>query len=137
MEKPSDGTLSIIKVARAVTYLVYAFAIIAIVFLGLGFFLLLFGANTTVPFVQFVYNIAGEFLEPFRGIFPPHQVTDSGYFSAAGLFAIVMYSLGAAALHALINYVTLKQVTHENELVAAQKLQKEQEGKTAAKAQAK
>lgn len=121
MAKPSDGKLSFIKIARALTYLVYAYTLIAITFLVLGFILLLFGANVDVPFVRFVYHIAAEFLQPFRGIFPPHQITDNSYFSAAGLFAIVMYSLFAAAIHALISYITLKQVNHEKELVEAQK----------------
>ncbi|MEK7594573.1 MAG: hypothetical protein AAB436_02980 [Patescibacteria group bacterium] len=119
--KPTDGTISFIKVARALTYLVYFFAVTAIVFLSLGFVLLLFGANTSVPFVRFVYHIAAEFLAPFRGIFPPHQISDTSYFSSAGLFAIVMYSFFAAAVHSLINYITLKEVTHEKELIEAQR----------------
>jgi uncharacterized protein YggT (Ycf19 family) len=118
--KPTDGTLTFIKVARALTYLVYGFTIIAIVFLVIGFVLLLFGANTTVPFVQFIYNGAVHFLAPFRGIFPPVKLNDSSYFSSAGLFAIVMYSIFAAAVHGLINYITLKEVTHEGELIEAQ-----------------
>ena len=119
--KPTDSTISFIKVARALTYLVYGFAILAIVSLSLGFILLLFGANTSVPFVQFVYHIAAEFLAPFRGIFPPHKISDTSYFSSAGLFAIVMYSLFAAAVHSLINYITLKEITHEKELIEAQR----------------
>ncbi|MEK7599867.1 MAG: hypothetical protein AAB462_02440 [Patescibacteria group bacterium] len=127
--KPTDGALSFIKVARALTYLVYFFAVTAIVFLVIGFILLLFGANTTVPFVEFVYRIAAEFLQPFRGIFPPHKLGETSYFSSAGLFAIVMYSFFAAALHGLINYITLKEVTHEAELIEAQKrLDKLQKG---------
>jgi uncharacterized protein YggT (Ycf19 family) len=120
-QQPTDGILSFIKVARALTYLVYAFAVIAIVFLVLGFVLLLFGANTDTAFVRFVYHIAAEFLQPFRGIFPPKQITDTSYFSASGLFAILMYSFFAAAVHSLINYITLKEVQHENQLLAAQK----------------
>lgn len=128
--KPTDGTLSFIKVARALTYLVYAFTLIAIVFLTLGFFLLLFGANTDTPFVRFVYHVAANFLQPFRGIFPTRQISDTSYFSSAGLFAIIMYSFIAAALHALINYITLKEVTHETELIEAQRaLEKAQRSK--------
>lgn len=120
-QKPSDGTLSFIKVARALTYLVYFFSVTAIVFLCIGFVLLLFGANTDTAFVRFVYHIAAQFLEPFRGIFPPRQITDTSYFSASGLFAIVMYSFFAAAVHGLINWITLKEVEHENQLLEAQK----------------
>jgi len=87
----------------------------------LGFVLLRFGASTDSSFVRFVYHIAAEFLQPFRGIFPPKQITDTSYFSSSGLFAIIMYSLFAAAIHGLISYVTVKQVQHENDLLQAQK----------------
>ena len=116
MEKPSDSKLMFIKVARVLTYLVYAYAIIAIVFLIIGFVLLLFGANDQTPFVKFVYNIASEFLQPFRDIFPGKPISDKGYFSAAGLFAIIMYSVAAMAIHSLITYITLKQTKHVKEL---------------------
>lgn len=120
-QQPSDGSLSFIKVARALTYLVYFFAVTAIVFLAIGFVLLLFGANTETAFVRFVYHIAAEFLQPFRGIFPPKQITDTSYFSASGLFAIVMYSFFATAIHGLINYITVKEVEHENQLLEAKR----------------
>lgn len=98
------------------TYLVYAYVIIATVFLVLGFFLLLLGANPATDFVSFVYRIAAHFLEPFRGIFPSHQLSDSSYFSSAGLFAIIIYGIGAMAIHAFINYLTYKMQKHQLEL---------------------
>jgi uncharacterized protein YggT (Ycf19 family) len=116
MEKPSDSKLMFIKFAKVLTYLVYAYAIIAIVFLVLGFVLLLFGANQATPFVKFVYNIAAEFLQPFRDIFPGKPISDRGYFSAAGLFAIIIYSITAMAIHSLITFISLKQVKHQKEL---------------------
>jgi uncharacterized protein YggT (Ycf19 family) len=112
----SNSTLSFIKLTRGLVWLVYAYTVIAIVFLVLGFVLLLLGANADVPFVHFVYRIAAEFLQPFRGIFPPHQISDRSYFSAAGLFAIVMYSFFSVALHSLISYLTLKQAQYDKEL---------------------
>lgn len=116
MDKPKDGKLAFIKVARVMTYLVYAYAIIATVFLVLGFFLLLLGASTDSSFVRFVYHISAKFLEPFRGIFPGQQISDRSYFSAAGLFAIIIYGLGAMAIHAFINYLTYKMQMHQAEL---------------------
>jgi uncharacterized protein YggT (Ycf19 family) len=104
------------KLARAVTYIIYSFTIIASIFLSLGFVLLLFGANPDVPFTEFVYNVAAEFLQPFRGIFPPRQVSETGYFSASALFAIVIYFLIAMTLHALIAYITTKIVENESKL---------------------
>lgn len=123
MEKPSDGKLMFIKFAKVLTYLVYAYAIIAIVFLVLGFVLLLFGANASTPFVKFVYNIAAEFLQPFRDIFPGKPISDRGYFSAAGLFAIIIYSVAAMAIHSLITFITLKQSKHVKELEELQSVE--------------
>lgn len=115
-QQPSDGTLVAIKISRGVSYAVYAYALIASVFLGLGFFLLLFSANSTVPFVEFVYKVAAEFLQPFRGIFPVRQISETGYFSASALFAIMMYLILATAVQSLISYLTLKMTKHEVEL---------------------
>ncbi len=115
-QKASDSKLIFIKFSRVVTYLVYAYSLVASVFLGIGFVLLLFSANPATPFVDFVYKVAYEFLGPFRGIFPARPVGETGYFSSAALFAIIMYLILAIALHALINYITAKMITHQKEL---------------------
>lgn len=119
-QKPTDSKLSLLKFARVLVYLVYAYLLVAVTFLITGFLLLLLGASQSSSFVDFVYRIAAEFLQPFRDMFPPHQITDSAYFSAAGLFAIIMYGLFAAAIHSLIGYITLKQTQHQTELIAAE-----------------
>lgn len=117
MEKPTDSKLTFIKFARVLTYLVYAYAIIATVFLIFGFFFMLFGANSHTPFVNFVYNISAQFLKPFRDIFPGQQISDTSYFDAAALFAIIFYGIFAMAIHSLITYITVKQVRHQKELI--------------------
>ncbi len=114
--QPSDTTLVFMKGARALTYAVYAYALVASAFLATGFFLLLFSANASTPFVEFVYNTAQVFLAPFRGIFPLKQVSETGYFSASALFAILMYMLLALGMHALINYITMKKVQYQRTL---------------------
>jgi uncharacterized protein YggT (Ycf19 family) len=108
MEKPKDSKLLYIKFAKLLTLLIYLFFIVATLFLIIGFFLLLFGANPDTPFVKFVYHFAALFLQPFRGIFPGHQISDRSYFSGAALFAITMYGIGALGLNSLITYITLK-----------------------------
>ena len=115
-DQPSDTKLLFIKTSRVLTYIVYAFSLTAIVFLTIGFFLLLFGANSDVGFTQFIYKVAAEFLQPFRGIFPAHQVFDTGYFSTSALFAIIMYMLLALGLHALIAYITEKMLETQAKL---------------------
>lgn len=116
MEKPNDAKLMFIKFTRIVSYLVYAYTVVAVVFLTFAFFLLLFGANADTPFVQFIYKGANDFMQPFRGIFPTHQVNETGYLNSAMLFAIIFYLMFAAAVNALISYINLKMVKHENEL---------------------
>ena len=115
-DKPSDTTLVFIKVSRVITYLVYAYTLIAMIFLGLAFVLELFSANYATPFVKFVYNGSYDFLQPFRGIFPGHNVGETGYFNSSALFAMLMYGLFAIALHALISYLTAKMAQHQTEL---------------------
>jgi hypothetical protein len=114
--KESNTTLVFIKGARILTYLVYGYSLLASAFLGIGFFLLLFSANSTTPFVKFMYETCNVFIAPFRGIFPLKPVGETGYFSASALFAILMYLLFALALHALINYLTAKMVESQKKL---------------------
>lgn len=115
-QQPTDSKLLFIKTARVLSYIVYSFMIVAVVFLSLGFVLLLFGANSDVGFTKFVYKVAAEFLQPFRGIFPSHPVGETGYFSTSALFAIIIYMLAALAINSLISYITAKMVKHESEL---------------------
>ncbi|MFO0862227.1 MAG: YggT family protein [Candidatus Saccharibacteria bacterium] len=112
----SDTKLLFLKTARVLTYIVYAFMLVAVIFLSIGFFLLLFGANPNVGFTQFVYKVAAEFLQPFRGIFPAHQVGETGYFSTSALFAIIIYILLALGINSLITYITAKMLLHQKEL---------------------
>ena len=116
MEKQNDSQMTIIKLVRGITYVVYAFTLIAVVSLTLAFFLLLFGANADTPFVKFVYQVAYDFGQPFRGIFPTRPVGETGYFSTTALFAIVMYLFFAAGINALIGYINLKMAKHQEEL---------------------
>mgnify|MGYP000849619189 FL=1 len=115
-QKPTDTQIIFTKAARILTYLIYAYTLVAVTFLSLGFVMLLFGANPNAPFSKFIYNVAIEFMAPFRGIFPTHQVSETGYFSASALFAIIIYFIIAMALHALITYITSKIIKHETEL---------------------
>lgn len=106
--KPSEDRTFMPRFARGITYFAYGFAIVACVFLLIGFVLLLFGANQATPFVRFIYRGANVFLQPFRAIFPTHQLGPNSYFDGAALFASLMYVLFAMACHAFIVYLTSK-----------------------------
>ncbi len=114
--EPTDTKLVFIKISRGLSYFVYGYSLVASAFLGITFFLLLFSANATTPFVKFMYQTSAAFLGPFREIFPVKSINETGYFSPSIIFAIIMYMILAVCMNALINYVTLKMVKHQKEL---------------------
>lgn len=65
---------------------------IAWTLLGLRFVLRLFGANASNNFVSWVYDVSGEIIAPFRGIFP--ESTIEGFtIDFTALFAMLVYGL--------------------------------------------
>lgn len=94
-----------LRVSKIIVYIMYVWVFIGIATLGLRLFLLAFSANAAAPFVDFIYRTSAQYLQPFRGIFPPRQLGETGYFDVAALFAIVMYLLVAWGFSALITYV--------------------------------
>lgn len=99
---------SYLKLSKLIVYLVYIWTIFGLIVLGIGVFLLAFSANADSSFVQFIYNTAADYLQPFRGIFPPKPVGETGYLSVAALFAMIMYLLLAWGVSSLIHYIQSK-----------------------------
>jgi uncharacterized protein YggT (Ycf19 family) len=99
---------NLIKVARWAVMFVYAIALIAIVLLTIAFFLKLFGASTTAPFTQWIYRSSDRFMQPFRGIFPAVEVTDNSVLDVSLLFGMLMYTLFALLVHALVEWLDRK-----------------------------
>jgi uncharacterized protein YggT (Ycf19 family) len=95
-------------VTRVLTWLIYAFAVTAIAFLSTAFFLELFNANESAPFVRWVERATRVLMQPFRGIFPAVEGENGSVFDAALLFAIFMYGLLALAMHALLDWINRK-----------------------------
>ena len=91
-------------VGRAIVWLVYAFAVVAIVIAAMAFVLQLFGANPSSGFAQWVYRSASRVTAPFRGIFPSHTNGNS-VLDVSLLFAIIMYALFALLVNALIDWI--------------------------------
>jgi uncharacterized protein YggT (Ycf19 family) len=92
-------------VSRALTWLVYAFAVVAIVFLATAFFLELFDANESTPFVEWVDRATKRLMQPFRGIFPAVEGESGSVFDASLLFGMFMYGLLAMGMHALLDWI--------------------------------
>src|SRR5262245_12113370 len=97
-----------LKIGKVISYALYAWVIFGIIMLGIRVFLLAFSANPTTPFVNFVYETSNTFLQPFRGIFPPKSIGETGYLDVASLFAMIMYALLAWVFSAIINYIQHK-----------------------------
>ena len=94
----------LIRVARWLVLFAYAIAIIALVVLTIAFFLRLFGANTSAPFVKWIYRSEARFMQPILG---PNEQAANGL---VVLFGILMYGLFAVAVHALVEWLDRKLV---------------------------
>ncbi len=73
-------------------------------FLGFQFILRLFGARTTTPFVEWIYNTAAPLIHPFEGMFPP--VRFEGFvFDFTTLFALFAYMFVGYLILSLLDYL--------------------------------
>jgi len=98
-------------IARAVSYLVYAYVLAVEAILLLGFTLLLFGANPSSSFVEWAYRNLDRAMRPFRGIFAPVEIGIAGndvlaIFDTSIIFAMIIYAVVAIAVGALIAWLT-------------------------------
>jgi len=98
-----------LSVGRAVVWLVYAFAIVAIVIAAIAFFLKLFGANPNAGFAQWIYRSAARVTAPFRGLFPSQPITDDAFLDVSLLFAILMYAIFALLVAEAVNWLERKR----------------------------
>ena len=102
----STASVAITRVARALTYLVYAFVVLALILLMLGFFLLLFGANPDAAFAEWVYRGLTRVMAPFRGLFEPVPLDGRSVLDVSILFAMIVYGLAALLPNAAIEWLT-------------------------------
>lgn len=108
MESKQITVPGYLKISKILAYIMYAWVFFGIITLVLRVFLLAFSANATAPFVEFIYRTSADYLEPFRGIFPPKTIGETGYLDIAALFAIIIYLLVGWGFSALINYIQSK-----------------------------
>jgi uncharacterized protein YggT (Ycf19 family) len=118
-----DTRIWLLQAAKAVVVLIYAFVLINLVLLTLGFFLRLFGASTDAEFTRWVYRNVERIMEPFRGMFPSHAVSDVSVVDVSLLFAMIVYAIVGIALHALVEWLTGRIVglRHRQQLASLQR----------------
>jgi hypothetical protein len=97
-------------IARAITYLLYAYVLIVEIILVIGFLLKLFGASRASGFVDWWYRHLEDVMEPFSGIFGSIELGTTSndvqsVFETSILFAMVIYGIVAIALHGLISWL--------------------------------
>jgi hypothetical protein len=101
---------NLVRVTRALVYLVYAFVMVALVILVFGFFLLLFGANPDAEFAQWVYRSLERVMAPFRGLFEAVPLNGDSVLDPSVLFAMIVYCIAGLFLHAVIDWLTERLV---------------------------
>ena len=101
-----NAPLSLMQIARALTYLIYAWVIVSLVILSFGFFLLLFGATPDAEFAAWVYRGLERVMAPFRGIFEPVRLDGRSVLDVSVLFAMIVYGIVAMVLHGVIGWLT-------------------------------
>jgi uncharacterized protein YggT (Ycf19 family) len=101
-----NAPLSVMQIARALTYLIYAWVIVSLVILSFGFFLLLFGANPDAEFAAWVYRGLERVMAPFRGIFEAVRLDGRSVLDVSVLFAMIVYGIVAMVLHGVIGWLT-------------------------------
>lgn len=123
VEQEHGAQRTIALIVRALGYLIYFYLLVVEIVLVLAFFLLLFGANPTSGFVEWVYRSADRAMEPFRGIFPTIELGTTSQeveavFEPSIVFAMVIYGIVAVALHAFIMWLgdRIRRIDADNRL---------------------
>lgn len=98
----------LLKVGRVLVFILYAIVVIDVALLLMTFFLELFGASTDASFTQWVYRSSARAMEPFRGIFPSHALSDTSVWDSSVLFAAFIYSFIALGFHMLYEWLGWK-----------------------------
>jgi uncharacterized protein YggT (Ycf19 family) len=103
-----NALIAVARIARALTYLVYAFALVTLVLLVLCFVLELFGANPDAPFAESLFRGLARAMAPFRGLFEPVPLDGRSVLDPSILFAMLVYGIVAFALGGLIGWLTVR-----------------------------
>lgn len=101
-----DTEISGLRVAKGLSWFVYAIIVAAEIILAIAFFLLLAGANPTAPFAEWIYRAAGHLMEPFRGIFGSIEPDNhDSVLDFSLLFAMFIYGIVALLIDGLVHWI--------------------------------
>ena len=109
----------LLKIGRGLVWVLWAIVVVNVVLLVLAFFLRLLGASTDAAFTEWVYRSTERAMRPFRGIFPPRELSDASVFDASLLFAALFYLFVALGFDALLHWLGRKLAKQQRETAAA------------------
>lgn len=104
-----------LRIARILVRVVYGIVLAIALLLTLAFLLRLAGANPEAGFVEWVERSADRVMDPFRGIFTDHALTDSSVFDPSLLFAALVYFVFALMLDVGVNWLSRRLRRQERE----------------------
>ena len=107
-ESTSHRVGPVYRVSRVLILFVYAFATACAIILAIAFFLELFNASMSAPFVRWVFRASTRIMQPFRGIFPAVEGESGSVFDPSLLFGMFMYWLFAMGMHAAVGWIDRK-----------------------------
>lgn len=88
---------------------------VVVIFLSLRIVLNLFAANSTTPFVQWIYAISSNFVYPFSGIVPNITLGTNSVLDIVAFIAIIAYTLVTYLIIALVDAITRHTNTGYND----------------------
>ena len=94
------------RVLKAITWLVYAIATAAIIFLAFGFVLHALGANPAQSFAAFIFKWYDVFLGPFKGMVARTQLGGIAYLSWNALIGIAAYAILAWLVGVVLDWIS-------------------------------
>ena len=104
----SKAGVGFLKFLKAIVWVVYAAATAAIIFIAFAFFMLIFDANRSAAFVEFVYSWGAWFSQPFAGMIEPTKLPSGGVVAWSALFAIAAYAVLAWIVGAILNSISAR-----------------------------
>lgn len=100
------GAVAGLSIVRAIVWLVYALASVAIIVLAFAFVLLMFDANPNNSFAVWITQWGSAFAGPFVGLIRPTPLTNGGVVAWSLLVAIAAYAVVAWLVGLLLGTVS-------------------------------
>ena len=115
-EKDSAMPL-VLKATRVVAWVVYAVILAKVALLVTAFLFELAGANPDASFASWVYRSADRSMDPFRGIFPTRELSDTSVLDLSLLVAAAVYLIGALLVDAVLRWIG-RQLSDRDQRIA-------------------